>query len=85
MLFPTCFINYYNTAPGKAAVKVFEKNGCEMACPKQNAAGCRRSMAATSPSRKSRRARNIDSMLPYVRRGYQNRGDQSDLLADDAA
>ena len=39
VLFPTCFINYYDTAPGKAAVKVFAKNGCEIACPKQNCCG----------------------------------------------
>ncbi len=70
-LFPTCFVNYYNPAPGKAAVEVFAKNGCAVKCPKQNCCG----MPALDGgdvefARKEARA-NIDSMLPLVREGYK--------------
>jgi glycerol-3-phosphate dehydrogenase subunit C len=70
-LFPTCFINYYNPAPGKAAVEVFAKNGCAVKCPKQNCCG----MPALDSgdvdfARKEARA-NVDSMLPLVREGYK--------------
>ena len=70
-LFPTCFVNYYNPEPGKAAVKVLTKNGCDIKCPKQNCCG----MPALDGgdvefARKQARA-NIDSMLPLVRQGYK--------------
>ena len=70
-IFPTCFINYYNPGPGKAAVEVFAKNGCAVACPKQNCCG----MPALDGgdiefARKQARA-NVDSMLPLVREGYK--------------
>jgi glycerol-3-phosphate dehydrogenase subunit C len=70
-LFPTCFINYYNPAPGKAAVEVFAKNGCAVKCPKQNCCG----MPALDSgdvdfARKEARA-NVDSILPLVREGYK--------------
>src|SRR5208283_1800047 len=38
-LFPTCFINFNNPAPGKAAVEVLAKNNCAIACPRQNCCG----------------------------------------------
>ena len=70
-IFPTCFVNYYNPAPGKAAVAVFAKNGCAVKCPKQNCCG----MPALDSgdvefARKEARA-NVDSMLPLVREGYK--------------
>ncbi|MDB5108288.1 MAG: protein of unknown function cysteine-rich region domain protein, partial [Candidatus Binatus sp.] len=70
-LFPTCFVNYYNPGPGKAAVEVFAKNGCAVKCPKQNCCG----MPAFDGgdidfARKEARA-NIESMLPLVRQGYK--------------
>ncbi|MDO8432652.1 MAG: heterodisulfide reductase-related iron-sulfur binding cluster [Candidatus Binatus sp.] len=70
-LFPTCFVNYYNPGPGKAAVEVFAKNRCAIKCPKQNCCG----MPAldggdTDFARKEARA-NVDSMLPLVRAGYK--------------
>jgi len=70
-IFPTCFVNYYNPGPGKAAVEVFAKNGCAVKCPKQNCCG----MPALDSgdvefARKEARA-NIDSMLPLVRDGYK--------------
>ncbi len=39
VIFPTCFVNYFNPEPGKAAVEVFAKNGCAVKCPKQNCCG----------------------------------------------
>jgi glycerol-3-phosphate dehydrogenase subunit C len=70
-LFPTCFVNYYNPGPGKAAVKVLAKNGCDVKCPKQNCCG----MPALDGgdvefARKQARA-NLDAMLPLVRQGYK--------------
>ena len=70
-IFATCFVNYYNPGPGKAAVEVFAKNGCAVKCPKQNCCG----MPALDGgdvefARKEARA-NIDSMLPLVREGYK--------------
>src|SRR5258707_62458 len=38
-IFPTCFVNYYNPAPGKAAVEVFAKKGCALKWPKQSCCG----------------------------------------------
>ncbi len=35
-LFHTCFVNYYNPAPGRAAVAVLTRNRCAIASPKQN-------------------------------------------------
>ncbi len=70
-LFPTCFVNYYNPGPGKAAVKVLAKNGCDVKCPRQNCCG----MPALDGgdvefARKQARA-NVESMLPLVRQGYR--------------
>jgi glycerol-3-phosphate dehydrogenase subunit C len=70
-VFPSCFVNYYNPGPGKAAVEVFAKNGCAVKCPKQNCCG----MPALDGgdlefARKEARA-NVDSMLPLVRQGYK--------------
>ena len=63
-LFHTCFVNYYNTAPGKALVSVLAKNGCAVASPDRIVAGCPRSTAAMSSSRANRRARIL---LRYCR------------------
>jgi glycerol-3-phosphate dehydrogenase subunit C len=71
VLFATCFVNYYNPAPGKAAVEVLAKNNCAIACPRQNCCG----MPALDGgdvefARKQARA-NVGSMLPLVRQGYK--------------
>jgi glycerol-3-phosphate dehydrogenase subunit C len=71
VIFPTCFVNYYNPGPGKAAVEVFAKNGCAVKCPKQNCCGMPAlDSADVEFARKQARA-NIDSMLPLVREGYK--------------
>jgi Fe-S oxidoreductase len=70
-LFPTCFVNYYNPEPGKAAVEVFAKNGCAVKCPKQNCCGMPALDGGYAElARKEARA-NVDSMLPLVRQGYK--------------
>jgi len=71
VLFPTCFVNYYNPGPGKAAVEVLAKNSCTVTCPKQNCCG----MPALDGgdmdfARKQARA-NIETFMPYVRQGYK--------------
>ncbi len=71
VIFPTCFVNYFNPGPGKAAVEVFAKNGCAVKCPKQNCCGMPALDSADAEfARKEARA-NIDSMLPLVREGYK--------------
>jgi glycerol-3-phosphate dehydrogenase subunit C len=71
VIFPTCFVNYYNPGPGKAAVEVFAKNRCAVKCPKQNCCGMPAlDSADVEFARKQARA-NIDSMLPLVREGYK--------------
>jgi len=71
VLFPTCFINYYDTEPGKAAVKVLAKNECEIACPKQNCCGMPAVDGGDVTFAQKQARANIESMLPYVRRGYK--------------
>jgi hypothetical protein len=55
-IFHTCFVNYYNTAPGKALVTVLAKTIARLRARRRIVAGCRRSTAATLTLRKSRRA-----------------------------
>ncbi|HUO05008.1 MAG TPA: anaerobic glycerol-3-phosphate dehydrogenase subunit C [Candidatus Binataceae bacterium] len=70
-IFPTCFVNYYNPEPGKAAVEVFAKSGCAIKCPKQNCCGMPALDGGDAEfARKLARA-NVDSMLPIVRQGYK--------------
>ena len=71
VLFATCFINYYNPEPGKAAVDVLERNACLVACPKQNCCGMP-ALDGGDVAFAQRQARaNIDALLPYVRDGYK--------------
>lgn len=71
VLFPTCFINYYDTGPGKAAVKVLTKNGCAIACPKQNCCGMPAVDGGDIAFAQKQARANIDSLLPWVRKGYK--------------
>ena len=71
VIFPTCFVNYYNPAPGKAAVEVFAKNGCAMKCPKQNCCGMPALDGGDVEFAHKQARANIDSMLPLVRAGYK--------------
>jgi Fe-S oxidoreductase len=71
VLFPTCFINYYNPGPGKAAVDVLTRNGVEVACTKQNCCGMPAIDGGDVEFAQKQARSNIASMLPYVRAGYK--------------
>ena len=70
-LFPTCFVNYYNPGPGKAAVKVLAENGCEMRCPEQNCCGTPALDGGDIEFAQEQARANVKSMLPLVRQGYK--------------
>ena len=70
-IFPTCFVNYYNPAPGIAATEVFAKNGCAIKCPKQNCCGMPALDGGDAEFARHQARANIDSMLPLVRDGYR--------------
>jgi Fe-S oxidoreductase len=70
-LFPTCTVNYYNPAPGKALVKVLARNNCAIKCPRQNCCGMP-ALDGGDVAFAQRQARtNIASLLPSVREGYK--------------
>lgn len=71
VLFPTCFINYYNPAPGKAAVDVLTRNGAAVTCTKQNCCGMPAIDGGDIPFAQKQARSNIASLLPYVRDGYK--------------
>jgi glycerol-3-phosphate dehydrogenase subunit C len=71
MLFPTCFINYYNPGPGKAAVEVLTRNGAAVTCTKQNCCGMPALDGGDVAFARKQAESNIAAMLPYVRRGYK--------------
>ncbi len=70
-IFHTCFVNYYNPAPGKAAVAVLAKNGCAVACPKQNCCGMPALDGGDVAFAQKQAAANVASLLPLVREGYR--------------
>jgi Fe-S oxidoreductase len=70
-LFPTCFVNYYNPGPGKAAISVLAKNGCAVKCPKQNCCGMPALDGGDIEFAQTQAKSNIASMLPLVRQGYK--------------
>ena len=71
VLFPTCFIDYYDTAPGKAAVEVLGRSGCEIVCPKQNCCGMPAIDGGDVAFAQKQARANLDSILPWVRKGYK--------------
>lgn len=70
-IFPTCFVNYYNPEPGKAAVEVFAKNRCALKCPKQNCCGMPALDGGDIEFARKEARTNVQSMLPLVRAGYK--------------
>ena len=70
-IFHTCFVNYYNPAPGRAAVDVFARNGCAVACPKQNCCGMPALDGGDVAFAQKQAASNVASLLPLVREGYR--------------
>lgn len=71
VLFPTCFINYYNPGPGQAAVEVFARNNVALACTKQNCCGMPAIDGGDVAFAQKQARTNIATMLPYVRAGYK--------------
>jgi glycerol-3-phosphate dehydrogenase subunit C len=70
-LFPTCTVNYYNPAPGKALVKVLARNHCAIRCPKQNCCGMPALDGGDVAFAQQQARANIASLLPLVREGYK--------------
>jgi len=70
-LFHTCFVNFYNPAPGKAAVAVLAKNGCALASPNQNCCGMPALDGGDVEFAQKQAGANVASMLPLVRQGYR--------------
>ena len=70
-LFHTCFVNFYNPGPGKAAVAVLAKNGCAIASPKQNCCGMPALDGGDVEFAQKQARSNVASMLPLVRQGYR--------------
>ena len=70
-IFHTCFVNFNNPAPGKAAVKVFAKNNCALSCPRQNCCGMPALDGGDVEFAKRQAAANVASLLPLVRQGWR--------------
>ncbi|MGD0076323.1 MAG: heterodisulfide reductase-related iron-sulfur binding cluster [Candidatus Binataceae bacterium] len=70
-LFHTCFVNFYNPAPGKAAIAVLAKNGCAIASPGQNCCGMPALDGGDVAFAQKQAAANVASMMPLVRQGYR--------------
>lgn len=71
VLFATCFVNYYNPEPGKAAVDVLERNNCAVTCGKQRCCGMPALDGGDVAFAQKQARANIDALLPYVRDGYK--------------
>ena len=69
VLFHTCFVNYNNPEVGKAAIRVFEKNGISLGSPKQNCCGMPALEAGDIELAKTLARNNVDALLPFVRAG----------------
>ncbi len=70
-IFHTCFVNYYNTAPGQALVAVLEKNRCAIASPPQNCCGMPALDGGDVAFAQQQARSNVDSLLPLARQGYK--------------
>lgn len=71
VLFETCFINYYNPEPGKAAIDVLERNNCAIMCPKENCCGMPALDGGDVGFAQKQARANVDALLPFVRNGYK--------------
>jgi glycerol-3-phosphate dehydrogenase subunit C len=70
-IFHTCFVNYYNPAPGMALVEVLHRNACQMVSPPQNCCGMPAIDAGDIAFAQKQARQNIDTLLPFVRSGYR--------------
>ena len=70
-IFHTCFVNYYNPAPGRALVAVLARNRCAIASPAQNCCGMPALDGGDVAFAQKLARANVASMLPLVRQGYR--------------
>jgi Fe-S oxidoreductase len=70
-LFHTCFVNYYNPAPGKALVKVLAKNNCAIASPAQNCCRMPALDGGDVEFARQQARQNVANLLPLARQGYR--------------
>lgn len=70
-IFHTCIVNYHDPAPGKAAVEVLEKNGCQIRCPEQNCCGMPALDGGDIEFARRQARDNVAALLPLVREGYR--------------
>jgi Fe-S oxidoreductase len=70
-IFHTCFVNYYNPAPGRAAVEVLARNRCAIASPAQNCCGMPALDGGDIAFAQNLARANVAAMLPLVRQGYK--------------
>jgi glycerol-3-phosphate dehydrogenase subunit C len=68
--FFTCFVNNNNPQLGRDAVKVFERNDCAVACPRQNCCGMPALESGNVEFARQQAQSNVDALLPLVRDGY---------------
>lgn len=69
-LFVTCAVNSNMPEIGRAAVAVLEKNGCEVAVPRQRCCGMPFLESGDIDSARECRFDNVTSFLPFARAGY---------------
>ena len=70
-IFHTCFVNYYNPAPGQALVRVLEKNGCAIASPPQNCCGMPALDGGDVAFAQDQARANVATLLPLARQGFK--------------
>ncbi|HVC44927.1 MAG TPA: heterodisulfide reductase-related iron-sulfur binding cluster [Candidatus Binataceae bacterium] len=70
-IFHTCFVNYYNPAPGQALVKVLEQNQCAIASPAQNCCGMPALDGGDVAFAQKQARANVATLIPLVREGYK--------------
>lgn len=69
-LFVTCSLNYNAPDVARAAVSVLEKNGCDVAVPRQRCCGMPFLESGDIDSADECRIDNVAAFLPFVRAGY---------------
>jgi glycerol-3-phosphate dehydrogenase subunit C len=70
-VFHTCFVNYYNPAPGRALFSVLAKNNCAVASPPQNCCGMPALDGGDVEFAQRQARQNVAHLLPLVRQGYR--------------
>ena len=71
VLFSTCFVNYNHPELGKDALFTLEKNGIQVAHPKQNCCGMPGLNTGDLKWALKKMKKNIKFLLPYVQDGYK--------------